>query len=57
MAIPPTSATPRTLKRELKVADAAAFSVGMIGPVGVMALLGAGAASILGGGATWAFIW
>ena len=56
MAIPPISATPRTLKRELKVADAAAFSVGMIGPVGVMALLGAGAASILGGGATWAFI-
>jgi amino acid transporter len=44
------------LKRELKVADAAAFSVGLIGPVGVMALLGAGAASILGGGATWAFI-
>jgi amino acid transporter len=44
------------LKRELKVTDAAAFSVGLIGPVGVMALLGAGAASILGGGATWAFI-
>jgi amino acid transporter len=44
------------LKRELKVADAAAFSVGLIGPVGVMALLGAGAASMLGGGATWAFI-
>jgi amino acid transporter len=47
---------PAGLKRELKVADAAAFSVGLIGPVGVMALLGAGAASILGGGATWAFI-
>lgn len=47
---------PETLKRELRVADAAAFSVGLIGPVGVMALLGAGAASILGGGATWAFI-
>ena len=47
---------PETLKRELKVSDAAAFSVGLIGPVGVMALLGAGAASILGGGATWAFI-
>lgn len=44
------------LKRELKVADAAAFSVGLIGPVGVMALLGAGAAGILGGGATWAFV-
>ncbi|MFJ3319195.1 APC family permease [Curtobacterium sp. NPDC086286] len=44
------------LKRELKVADAAAFSVGLIGPVGVMALLGAGAAGILGRGATWAFV-
>ncbi len=44
------------LKRELKVTDAAAFSVGLIGPVGVMALLGAGAAGILGGGATWAFV-
>lgn len=47
---------PTALKRELKVSDAAAFSVGLIGPVGVMALLGAGAASMLGGGATWAFI-
>nr|WP_277814876.1 APC family permease [Galbitalea soli] len=44
------------MKRELRVADAAAFSVGLIGPVGVMALLGAGAAAMLGGGATWAFI-
>lgn len=51
-----TKTSPGGLKRELKVADAAAFSVGLIGPVGVMALLGAGAASILGGGATWAFI-
>ncbi len=51
-----TPNSPAMLKRELKVADAAAFSVGLIGPVGVMALLGAGAASILGGGATWAFI-
>jgi len=56
MATPPVSKPQGTLKRELKVADAAAFSVGLIGPVGVMALLGAGAASILGGGATWAFI-
>ncbi|TXN28944.1 APC family permease [Lacisediminihabitans profunda] len=56
MAIPHVTPTQGTLKRELKVADAAAFSVGLIGPVGVMALLGAGAASILGGGATWAFI-
>jgi amino acid transporter len=45
-----------TLKRELKVADAAAFSIGLIGPVGVMALLGAGAAGLLGAGAVWAFV-
>lgn len=44
------------LHRELKVTDAAAFSIGLIGPVGVMALLGAGAAGILGRGATWAFV-
>lgn len=44
------------LRRELRVVDAAAFSVGLIGPVGVMALLGAGAAGILGRGATWAFV-
>ncbi|MDN4613854.1 APC family permease [Leifsonia sp. F6_8S_P_1B] len=44
------------LKRELKVADAAAFSIGLIGPVGVMALLGAGAAGLLGAGAMWAFV-
>lgn len=56
MANSPVVTPQGTLKRELKVADAAAFSVGLIGPVGVMALLGAGAASILGGGATWAFI-
>jgi amino acid transporter len=45
-----------TLHRELKVTDAAAFSIGLIGPVGVMALLGVGAAGILGRGATWAFV-
>jgi amino acid transporter len=44
------------LRRELKLTDAAAFSVGLIGPVGVMALLGAGATGILGRGAIWAFI-
>lgn len=44
------------LRRELKVTDAAAFSVGLIGPVGVMALLGTGAAGVLGQGATWAFV-
>jgi len=44
------------LKRELKVADAAAFSVGLIGPVGVMALLGVATAGILGRAATLAFV-
>ncbi|MGN7799569.1 APC family permease [Leifsonia sp. 22587] len=50
------TAQPSGLKRELKVADAAAFSIGLIGPVGVMALLGAGAAGLLGAGAVWAFV-
>jgi len=44
------------LRRELKVTDAAAFSIGLIGPVGAMALLGVGAAGLLGPGATWAFV-
>ena len=44
------------LKRELKVIDAAAFSVGLIGPVGGMALLGAGAVAIIGRAAIWAFV-
>ena len=52
----PPTASSANLKRELKVADAAAFSIGLMGPVGVMALLGAGAANILGPGATWAFV-
>lgn len=49
------NSAPPGLKRELKVADAAAFSVGLIGPVGAMALLGVGAAGLLGAGAMWAF--
>jgi len=55
---PPVADTLPTggLKRELKVTDAAAFSVGLIGPVGGMALLGAGAAGIIGGAATLAFV-
>ncbi|SFS98939.1 APC family permease [Saccharopolyspora flava] len=44
------------LRRELKVTDAAAFSIGLIGPVGAMALLGVGAAGLLGQGAVWAFV-
>lgn len=49
-------AAPGGLRRELKLTDAAAFSVGLIGPVGAMALLGVGAAGLLGQGATWAFV-
>ena len=30
------------MRRELQLVDAAAFSVGLIGPVGAMALLGSG---------------
>ncbi len=52
----PTAGSGGGLKRELKVLDAAAFSIGLIGPVGAAALLGTGAAGILGPGATWAFI-
>lgn len=44
------------LRRELRVTDAAAFSIGLIGPVGAMALLGVGAAGLLGSGATLAFL-
>lgn len=44
------------LHRELRLIDAAAFSIGLVGPVGAMALLGVGAVGILGRGAPWAFI-
>lgn len=60
MTAPATEQSGRTggpgLKRELKVIDAAAFSVGLIGPVGGMALLGAGAVAIIGRAAIWAFV-
>lgn len=58
MSLDPTSEQIPTggLRRELRVVDAAAFSVGLIGPVGAMALLGVGAAGILGHAAPWAFI-
>ena len=49
---PPTSG----MHQELKVVDAAAFSVGLIGPVGAIALLGTGAAGIIGRGVTLSFI-
>jgi amino acid transporter len=44
------------LHTELKLVDAAAFSVGLIGPVGAIALLGTGAAAIIGRGVTLAFV-
>jgi amino acid transporter len=44
------------MHRELSVVDAAAFSVGLIGPVGAIALLGTGAAAIIGRGVTLSFI-
>lgn len=50
-----TAAAP-SLRRELKVVDAAAFSIGLIGPVGGMALLGVGAAALLGSAAPLAFV-
>lgn len=44
------------MHKELKLVDAAAFSVGLIGPVGAIALLGTGAAGIIGRGVTLSFI-
>ncbi len=44
------------MRKELKVADAAAFSIGLIGPVGAIALLGTGAAGIIGRGVTLSFV-
>jgi hypothetical protein len=46
----------QTMHQELKVVDAAAFSVGLIGPVGAIALLGTGAAAIIGRGVTLSFV-
>lgn len=45
-----------TMHRELRLVDAAAFSVGLIGPVGAIALLGTGAAGIIGRGVALSFI-
>src|SRR5665213_4035516 len=43
------------LRTELKLVDAAAFSVGLIGPVGAIGLLGTGAALIIGRAVTLSF--
>src|SRR5947209_10605946 len=44
------------LHTELRLVDAAAFSVGLIGPVGAIALLGTGAAVIIGRAVTLSFV-
>ena len=47
---PPATAPAESLRHELSLTDAAAFSVGLIGPVGAIGLLGTGAALIIGSG-------
>jgi amino acid transporter len=54
--LPERAEQPDQLRRELKLFDAAALSVGIIGPVGAMALLGVGTAAVLGRAAPLAFI-
>ncbi|WP_249011927.1 APC family permease [Conexibacter sp. DBS9H8] len=44
------------LRSELSLVDAAAFSVGLIGPVGAIGLLGTGAAVIIGQAVTLSFV-
>lgn len=52
-----TSTTPEDgLHTELSLVDAAAFSVGLIGPVGAIGLLGTGAALIIGRAVTLSFV-
>src|SRR3954469_20467101 len=53
---PSGSASGSGMHAELSLVDAAAFSVGLIGPVGAIALLGTGAAGIIGRGVTLSFI-
>jgi amino acid transporter len=50
------SAPGEGLHKELKLVDAAAFSVGLIGPVGAIGLLGTGAALIIGRAVTLSFV-
>jgi amino acid transporter len=51
-----TTTPPEGLRTELSLIDAAAFSVGLIGPVGAIALLGTGAALIIGRAVTLSFV-
>src|ERR1700755_1603004 len=54
---PSPSTPPReALHKELSLVDAAAFSVGLIGPVGAIGLLGTGAAVIIGRAVTLSFV-
>ncbi len=48
--------TEEHLRSELSLVDAAAFSVGLIGPVGAIGLLGTGAALIIGRAVTLSFV-
>ena len=50
---PPAGEKPHS---ELRLVDAAAFSVGLIGPVGAIGLLGTGAALIIGRAVTLSFV-
>src|SRR6201985_2738726 len=52
-ASPPSG---ENLHTELSLVDAAAFSVGLIGPVGAIGLLGTGAALIIGRAVTLSFV-
>jgi amino acid transporter len=51
-----TTAPSEGLHKELSLVDAAAFSVGLIGPVGAIGLLGTGAALIIGRAVTLSFV-
>jgi amino acid transporter len=51
-----TTAPSEGLHKELSLVDAAAFSVGLIGPVGAIGLLGTGAALIIGQAVTLSFV-
>jgi amino acid transporter len=54
---PPVSDSAQAgLRSELSLIDAAAFSVGLIGPVGAIGLLGTGAAVIIGRAVTLSFV-
>ncbi len=51
-----TTTSREGLRAELSLVDAAAFSVGLIGPVGAIGLLGTGAAVIIGRAVTLSFV-